>query len=183
MISLLWKIYAQESMLRSMLQSRLIIAVGLVCVVAFVLWFVLLYRLISFLPHKYTLQKVLLWAFLVPALNLLWIPWALLETNELVSRINERYTRLNVFHPSVGMKILSVPLLMLYLLWLGVGVALMNGLLSGADTPEMFILSSIVLVCMLIVLMPYLVHLSVFNARIKDYYRHLKKQSSIQERT
>ncbi len=117
----------------------------------------------------------MLWTFIIPGLNLLWVPWALLGTNSIVKKIDERYSRMNLFHSSLGIRILSVPILMLYILWFGVAIVLWNSLLHKTDVGLMLVLATIVIVCLLIVLMSYLVHLSIFINRIRDYYKHLKK--------
>lgn len=117
----------------------------------------------------------MLWTFIIPGVNLFWVPWALLATNSIVKKIDERYSRMNLFHSSLGIHILSVPILMLYVLWFGVAVVLWNSLFDKTDVGLMLVLATIVIICMLIVLMSYLVHLSIFISRIRDYYKHLKK--------
>lgn len=157
-------------------EQKAAIAVGLGCFLAFVIWLLLLSRLLSFLPRKVSFAKIMLWTFIIPGFNLLWVPWALLGTNAIVKKIDERYSRMNLFHSSLGIRILSVPILMLYILWFGVGILLWNSLLKKSDVSEMLMLATIVIVCLLIVLMSYLVHLSMFITRIKDFYKQIKKQ-------
>ena len=160
--------------MNSELKATLVVGAGFF--LAFLVWLWLLFRLLSLIPGKLSFNKLMLWTFIVPGLNLLWLPWALLSTNHLVKKIDERYSRINLFHSALGIRILSIPLLMLYFLWFGVVAMMWKSLTKNSDPGEMLILTTIVVVCLLIVLMSYLVHLSMFLSRIKDYYKHIKKQ-------
>lgn len=130
------------------------------CIIALVQWLVMISILIPLSTEKRNINSFLMWHFFVPGLNLLWIPWALIITNGLLSKVQERYRYINVFNEAEGIKILSFPLLILYLFWSVIMIVSYKHLWLLYSVNELITYLSIIVTSFLIVLGTYLIYVS-----------------------
>ncbi len=147
-----------------MVVFALIIGTG--CLISLIIWIFDLYRLIKQTTNKRSIHRWLLWSFLVPGLNLLWAPWALIFANRFVKQAVDMYETRYLDGPGSGVSILSLPLLILCLFWGTILMISYRFLLQMRTHDEIFIYASIVIVCILIVFVTYLVYFSIFVYRL-----------------
>ncbi len=142
----------------------LIIVAG--CLISLAIWISDMYRLIHFTTPARSPHRFLLWIFLVPGLNLLWVPWALIFSSYFTRKAQEDYDSQFIYNPGTGINILTIPLLVLYLFWGTIVLITFRGLHNLRNEYELFIYASIVVVCFLIVFVSYLLYFSVFVHRL-----------------
>lgn len=142
----------------------LIISVG--CLISLLVWIFDLHRLLTLTTKRKNIHRWLLWCFLVPGLNLLWTPWALIFANRFVKQALDKHETRYLDGPGAGVSILSLPLLILCLFWGTILLISYKVLLQMRTHDEIFIYASIVIVCILIVFVSYLVYFSIFVYRL-----------------
>ena len=148
-----------------------------VCITALVTWVVLLFNLVHLAEGKKTRNWYITWTFLIPYLNLLWIPWALISSNGFLKRAQLNHYKVNAYDNAIGAQILSVPLLVLYLFWGVIGIILHNNIIRQIHNIEVLLPIGIVVICILIVGLIYLINVSLFVHKMR---KHLHDQSKRQ---
>jgi amino acid transporter len=146
--------------------STLILAV---CIAAFITWIVLLYQLIVIAEGKKTPKRFLVWTFLIPYANALWVPWALISSNGYIKKAQENYYKVNAYESAIGTHILSIPLLILYLFWGVIGFIMRKTLVHQLQDIEVLLPIGIVAICILIVALFYLINLSIFVSKMRKH--------------
>lgn len=136
------------------------------CLISLAIWVSDMFRLIRFTTPVHSPHRYILWSFIIPGLNLLWIPWALIFSSYFTRKAQEKYSSQFLFNPGAGISILTVPLLVLYLFWGTIVLVTFRALLKFRNEYEIFIYASIVVVCFLIVFVSYLLYFSVFVHRL-----------------
>ncbi|MDY0151549.1 MAG: hypothetical protein RBS43_04685 [Candidatus Cloacimonas sp.] len=161
--------YLSSELLPKAIVSTVLIFTG--SLTALVIWVILLRRLITLADGKNSLKHIIVWLFPIPVLNLLWIPWAIITSNYLVEKIEDKYFKVNAINSAAGVKILSVPLLILYLFWTVLGLIVWSFLPKQLEHYVIALYVGTVLLCILIVFGFYLAYLAVFV----DKFWHLVK--------
>lgn len=144
-----------------------LLAIILGSLVAFAGWLLLISRLITLAEGKKSVKHYLLWGFVVPYLNLLWVPWVLITCNGLVTKIQDKYIRINALQHAAGVQILSVPLLILYLFWTVLGIILWKLMPSQIEHYDYLLYFGTIVISVLIVFSFYLVYLALFVNRFR----------------
>jgi len=146
-----------------------IVIYGLVIVagvlISLTIWISDLIKLLRLSFESGNPYKFIVWSFLIPVLNLLWVPWALITANFCVKKTQERYVSQFLFNSGAGITILSVPLLVLYLFWGTIILITHEYILANMKNFEIVMYSSIVVICFLIVFVSYLVYFSIYVYR------------------
>ncbi|PKN73377.1 MAG: hypothetical protein CVU50_03550 [Candidatus Cloacimonetes bacterium HGW-Cloacimonetes-3] len=148
-----------------------------VCITAFITWVVLMSYLVLMADGKKTRNWYLIWTFLIPYINILWVPWALISSNGFLKRAQQNYYKVNAYESAIGVQILSIPLLILYLFWSVIALILRTTIINQLQNIEMLLPIGIVVICILIVALIYLINLSVFVHKIRKYqHSHHQKR-------
>ncbi|MDD2228955.1 MAG: hypothetical protein PHY48_06055 [Candidatus Cloacimonetes bacterium] len=158
--------FHRELLSKPVLTSLLVMAVSFA---AFITWLVLLSQLIVLADGKKSKKRYLVWTFIIPYLNLLWIPWALICSNGCIKKAQENYYKVNVYEAAVGIHILSIPLLILYLFWGVICIIMHKPILNQIKGMEVLLPSGIVIICILIVALFYLINLSIFVTKMRNH--------------
>ncbi len=145
------------------------------CLISLIIWISDMSRLIRFSTPSRSVHRYLLWTFIIPWLNLLWIPWALIFSSFFTRKAQEKHVSQYLFNPGAGITILSVPLLIMYLFWGTIVMITFKSLLRSRNEFEIFIYASIVVVCFLIVFVSYLIYFSVFVHRLGILEKRLRR--------
>lgn len=140
-----------------------------VCITAFITWVILMSQLVFMADGKRTRNWFLVWTFLIPYLNILWIPWALISTNGYLKRAQRNYYKVNAYDNAVGVQILSVPLLILYLFWSVIAIIMHKTIVYQMQNIEVLLPIGIVVICILIVALFYLINLSMFVHKVRKF--------------
>ena len=134
-----------------------------------VIWVLLVSQLIFLAEGKKSLKHYFIWTIIVPFLNLLWVPWAIISTNYLVKKTQDNYFKVNAINSAMGIQILSIPLLILYLFWGVIAFIMRGSLFNLSNYPDSMMYVSVVLSCILIVFGFYLVYLSLFVGKMRKF--------------
>lgn len=130
-------------------------------------WISLLYRLISIAEGKKSPQHFLLGSIVIPYLNLLWIPWALIAGNGYVKKAQLRYIHVDTLNPGMGIQILSIPLLVLYLFWTVLILFFHKDLTANLSSYDIALYLGVIIISMMIVVAFYLVYLVLFLNKLR----------------
>jgi hypothetical protein len=125
-------------------------------------WVILLRRLIILADGSRSIRRYVLWGFLVPGVNLVWIPWAIISGNHLVRKTEDNFINVNAVNHSSGVQILSVPLLLMYLFWTVLGLIVWSFLPKQIEQSVLAMYTGTILISILIVFGVYLVYLAMF---------------------
>lgn len=157
-------------LLAAELDTKTIVAILVVLVgsvIAFISWLLMLSRLITLAEGKKSINHYLMWSFLIPFVNLLWLPWTLIVTNGLILKAQDNFHKINAINTGAAVQILSVPILILYLFWTVLGIIVGRFLPAQMDRYDLILHVSIILTCVLIVLCFYLIYLAFFVHKFK----------------
>lgn len=176
------KFYASLSgnMLPKALMSIGLISLGGLAIL--IVWISLLYQLISNAEGKKSLHHFLLGGILIPYLNLLWIPWALIAGNSYVKKAQLRFIHVDTLNPGMGIQILSIPLLVLYLFWTVLILFFHQGLTANLSSYDIALYLGVIIISVMIVLAFYLVNLVLFLNKLRVAKQAVKGRRSASRR-
>jgi len=131
-------------------------------------WVILLRQLIVIAHGRKSPQQYMVWSFLIPVLNLLWIPWALIASNGYIKKAQLKFIHVDTLLPGLGVQILAIPILVLYLFWGVIVLAFYDGMAANLSHYETVLYLGIILISLFIVFGFYLAYLGMFVHKIKS---------------
>ena len=111
----------------------------------------------------------------IPGINAFWIPWALISSIGYVHKAQDNYHRVNLLNSGSGIRILTVPILVLYLFWGTLGAILSRSIIRQLHDFDMMLSIGVIAVSVLIIFLIYLVHFSMFVGKIHNYKKRHRK--------
>ncbi len=162
-----FRFYANLSgdMLPKALMSIGLISLGGLAII--VIWISLLYRLISIAEGKKSAHHFLLAGIVLPYLNLLWIPWALISANGYIKKAQLSYIHVDTLNSAMGVQILSIPLLMLYIFWTVLILFFRKSLTVNLSSFDIALYLGVIVISLMIVVAFYLVYMVLFLNKIR----------------
>ncbi len=142
--------------------------------IAYFVWLYLYLRLSQYAGASKARLLFCTTAALIPGINALWVPWAFISSVGYVQKAQDNYHRVNVYHSGSGVRILSIPILVLYLFWGVLGFIMRKSILSHYHDFDVMLSVGIIVVCVLIIFLVYLVHLSLLVSKIQHYKKYQK---------
>jgi len=136
--------------------------------IVLVSWVILLRQLILIAHGRKSSQKFVVWFFLIPVLNLLWIPWALIASNGYIKKAQLKFIHVDTLLPGLGVQILAIPILVLYLFWGVMVLAFHEGIAANLTHYETVLYLGIILISLFIVFGFYLAYLGMFVHKVKS---------------
>jgi len=152
-----------------------IIIVG--SMIAYFSWLYLYLRLCQFAGASKTRVYLCIAAALIPGVNALWVVLALISSVGFVKKAQDNYYRVNTLNSGNGVKILSIPILVLYLFWGVLGIIMHKTIINHYHDFDVMLSVGVIVVCVLIIFLIYLVHLSLFVTKIRHYIKHTHRHS------
>lgn len=152
--------------------AKALMSMGLVSggiILILILWISLLYRIIDISEGQKSWQKFLLATVFIPYLNLLWIPWALIAGNAYIKKVQMKYIHTDTLNPAMGARILSIPLLVLYLFWAVLFCFFHRNITANLSPYDVALYLGVIIFSMLILVGFYLVYLVLLVNKIRIY--------------
>ena len=169
--------FVQWSTLHTIVTGTTVMVAG--AAIVFLIWIALQDQLIVLAKGKKSLHRIIILTFLIPYLNLLWIPWALISSIGYIKSILSKYYKVNALSAGLGAETLAIPLLVLYVFWTTIAYIMWGSLGKIHYQPEDVMYITVVIVCILIVFAFYLVYLSLFVTKVKKHVASILKKKNV----